>query len=161
MTARACTLRPAVRDDLPAVGRLGGLLMGTHYDYDRLRFLAPPADAGEGYAWFLGTQLSRDDAVVVVAEQDGTIVGYVYATVEPLSWKELRDEAGFIHDVYVDEPARRSGIARALIDAALAWLRERGVPRVVLWTPTPNAGAQHLFERAGFRHTMREMTLEL
>jgi hypothetical protein len=34
-------------------------------------------------------------------------VGYIYAGLEPLSWKELRDEAGFIHDVVLAEEARR------------------------------------------------------
>jgi ribosomal protein S18 acetylase RimI-like enzyme len=155
------TLRRATRADLEAVGRLGALLMQTHFDFDRLRFLAPAADASEGYAWFLGTQISRDDASVIVAERDGVVIGYVYAAVEPLSWKELRDEAGFIHDVYVDEAARGAGVARALVDAALAWLRERGMPRVLLWTAAPNAAAQRLFEGVGFRHTMRELTLEL
>jgi RimJ/RimL family protein N-acetyltransferase len=31
----------------------------------------------------------------------------------------------------------------------------------MLWTAEPNAGAQRLFERLGFRRTMVEMTKEL
>jgi ribosomal protein S18 acetylase RimI-like enzyme len=88
-------------------------------------------------------------------------VGYVYAGVEPVSWKELRAESGYVHDLVVDEPYRRSGIATALMAEALDWLTKRGLPRVVLWTAEPNVGAQRLFDRLGFRRTMIEMTREL
>ena len=157
----AFTIRPATRADLPALGRLGALLLRTHYEFDPLRFMAPGENPDAGYAWFLGTQLGEDDVVVLVAEQHQSVVGYVYAGLEPQSWKELREACGFIHDVVVDEPSRRGGVATALIEAAASWLRERGAPRVVLWTAHPNARAQRLFERLGFRRTMVEMTREL
>jgi ribosomal protein S18 acetylase RimI-like enzyme len=155
------TIRPATRADLPALGRLGALLLRTHYDFDRQRFLAPGDDVEEGYAWFLGTQLGQEDAAVFVAERDGEVVGYVYAGIEPHSWKELRDEAGFIHDIAVDERGRRGGVATALLARAIDWLRTRGVPRVVLWTAERNDAAQRLFAARGFRRTMIEMTREL
>ena len=98
---------------------------------------------------------------IFVAERDGEVLGYVYAGIEPHSWKELREEAGFIHDILVDERGRRGGLARALLDRAFEWLRERGQPRVVLWTADRNAAAQRLFEALGFRRTMIEMTREL
>jgi ribosomal protein S18 acetylase RimI-like enzyme len=155
------SVRPATRADLATLGRLGAVLMRTHYDFDQQRFLAPGDDAEEGYAWFLETQLGERDATVLVAEREGMVVGYVYAALEPLSWKELRGPAGFVHDIVVDQRARGEGVARDLLDAAVKWLRERGAPRVVLWTAAQNTDAQHLFERAGFRKTMIEMTLEL
>ena len=85
----------------------------------------------------------------------------MFAGLEPLSWKELRDACGFIHDVVVDEAGRRLGIATALIEAAVEWLRSRGAPRVMLWTANRNVGARRLFEQLGFRPTMVEMTREL
>jgi ribosomal protein S18 acetylase RimI-like enzyme len=160
MTSRNVTIRRAGEQDLEAVGRLGARLLRDHHAFDPLRFMAPRGNTEEGYAWFLGTQLQRDDAVVFVAERDGQVVGYVYAGIEPQSWKELREEAGFIHDVYVDSDARRCGVATALLEAAAAWLAGRGMPRIVLWTAAPNDAARRLFERLGFRHTMSEMTRE-
>jgi ribosomal protein S18 acetylase RimI-like enzyme len=135
--------------------------MRTHYAFDRQRFLSPGNDAEAGYGEFLGSQSVDADSLVLVAEQGGETVGYVYAGIEPLSWKELRDEAGFVHDLLVIDELRGSGVGRQLLDAAIDWLRARGMPRVVLWTAAPNAGAQRLFERRGFRSTMVEMTLEL
>src|SRR5919106_1657985 len=154
-------IRKAVIADLPALGRLGALLLRTHYEFDPQRFIAPGDDSEEGYAWFLGTQLRRTDVAIFVAERGGEVLGYVYTAVEPHSWKELRDEAGFIHDIVVDERGRRSGMASALMGHAIEWLRERGMPRVVLGTADRNQAAQRLFSALGFRRTMIEMTREL
>ena len=63
--------------------------------------------------------------------------------------------------VLVDEAHRRAGVAGALLDAASEWLKSRGAPRVMLWTAERNHAAQRLFEQAGFRRTMIEMTREL
>jgi ribosomal protein S18 acetylase RimI-like enzyme len=154
-------IRKAERRDLPALGRLGAMLMRTHFEFDRQRFLAPGEDAERGYASFLGSVLDSRNDRVFVAEEEGAIAGYVYVALEPLSWKELRGPAGFIHDVAVTEDARRTRVATKLMEAAIEWLRERGAPRVILWTASPNAAAQGLFRRLGFRETMTEMTLEL
>jgi GNAT superfamily N-acetyltransferase len=157
----AVVIRRAEPRDVAELGRLGGLLMRTHAAFDAQRFLPPGDDPEGGYAWFLRSQLGEADVVVLVAERDGHVVGYVYAGIEPLSWKELRDEAGFVHDLVVSKQARGGGVGRALLDAAIAWLRERGMPRVMLWTATPNEPARRLFTARGFRETMVEMTLEL
>jgi GNAT superfamily N-acetyltransferase len=154
-------IRRATRADVPALGRLGALLLRAHYVFDPLRFMAPGDQTEEGYGWFLGTQLRDPEAVVFVAEHEGAVVGYVYAGLEPQSWKELREACGFIHDVAVDEAARRSGVATALMRAAIDWVRDQRAPRVVLWSAERNEAAQQLFARIGFRRTMIEMTLEL
>lgn len=154
-------IRRAVASDVPAMGRLGAALMRQHYDFDRLRFMAPGPNSEDGYGWFLGTQLERDDAVLFVADQQGSVVGYAYAGIEPQSFVELREECGFVHDLVVDDNDQRHGVGTALMEAALAWLRDRGMPRVVLWTAPRNERAQRLFDRLGFRRTMIEMTREL
>jgi GNAT superfamily N-acetyltransferase len=158
MSDAPVVVRRATRADQPALGRLGAQLMRVHYAFDRKRFLAPVGNPEVGYGEFLGSQLDEEDAAVFVAERDGAVVGYVWAGIEPLSWKELRDTAGFIHDILVDETARRGGVAAALLEAAIAWIRGQGVANAMLWTAAPNEGAQRLFERFGFRRTMIEMT---
>ena len=125
-------IRPARRADLPAVGQLGAHLLRVHHEFDRERFMPPGDDSEEGYAWFLGSQLQAADVLVLVAERGGVVVGYLYAGIEPRSWKELRDEAGFIHDIVVAKPARGRRVADLLIGAALEWMREREMPRVLL-----------------------------
>lgn len=153
-------IRPARASDEAALGRYGGALMRLHHQFDPERFITienPEA----GYGRFLVSQIGEDEAVVLVAERRDEVVGYVFAALEPASWKELRAACGFIHDVFVDEGARGGGVGAQLVTAAADRLRSRGAPRVVLQSAAKNATAQRLFERLGFRHTMVEMTLEL
>ena len=157
----AIEVRKAEPRDLEALGRLGAMLVRVHYAFDPKRFIAPRDGIESAYAAFLGRALNSSDACVFVAERDGVVAGYVFAALEPPSWKELRGPAGFIHDVVVEESARREGIATRLMDAANDWLRSRGAPRVILGTAAPNAGARALFRKMGFRETMIEMTKEL
>jgi len=157
----AVVIRKAERRDLESLGRLGAMLIGTHYAFDAKRFLAPGKSAESDYASFLGRALESSDDCIFVAERDRNIVGYVYAALEPMSWKELRGPAGFIHDIAVAEEARRAGVGTKLIQAAVEWLRAHGAPRVMLSTAALNNDARALFQRLGFRVTMLEMTMEL
>ncbi len=154
-------IRRATEDDLTTLGRLGAVLLRTHHAFDAQRFMAPGSNPEAGYAAFLRTQFQSDDVAVFVAEHQGAVIGYVYAGIEPQSWKELRERAGFIHDIVVEESGRRSGVAAMLIQTALEWMRGRGLTHAMLWTATHNDAAQHLFTRLGFRETMIEMTREL
>jgi GNAT superfamily N-acetyltransferase len=154
------TIRRATRADLPALGPLGAQLVRLHHAFDPDRFLAPRPNVEDGYAWFLGTQLGEPGVVILVAERDGRVIGYAYAGLEPMSWKELRGPAGFIQDVVVAEPERGAGIGTQLMEAAARWLEEAGAPRVMLLTAAQNQPARRLFEHLGFRPTMIEMTRE-
>ena len=157
----ATNVRPAAPADVPALGRLGALLVRLHHDFDAERFIpATPRTAG-GYASFLGTQLDESGVVVLVAERGGEVLGYTYSGMEGYDYMSLRGPAGVLHDIVVDPAFRGEGVGRLLLDATLAALAARGAPRVVLSTAARNEPAQRLFERAGFRRTMVEMTREL
>jgi len=155
------TIRPATAVDVNALGRLGALLVKTHYEFDRLRFIAPAPQTADRYGAFLGTQLDAPNVVVHVAERDGQVLGYAYAGLEGFDYMSLRGPAGALYDIVVDPAHRGRGVGRMLLDATLAALTARGAPRVVLSTAEQNESAQRLFARAGFRRTMVEMTCEL
>jgi ribosomal protein S18 acetylase RimI-like enzyme len=154
------TIRPARPSDEERLGRFGGALMRQHHAADPLRFIQVE-NPELGYGRFLVSQISNRDSIVLVAESEGAVIGYVYATVEGTSWMELRGPSGVIQDVYVDEPARGAGAGGALVSAAVEWIRTKGRTQAVLMTKTRNEHAQRLFASAGFRPTMIEMTLDL
>jgi ribosomal protein S18 acetylase RimI-like enzyme len=154
-------IRAAKPADLNAIGRLGALLVRTHHDFDPRRFLPATSRTAEGYRSFLGTQLDEPNIVIMVAERHGQVLGYTYAGVEGIDYMSLRGPAGVLYDIVVDPEYRRQGIGRMLLDAAVKELKARGAPRVVLSTAERNTEAQRLFDRAGFRRTMIEMTRDL
>lgn len=157
--APAIGIRPATPGDEAALGRYGGALMRQHHAFDPERFITT-SDPEGGYGRFLVSQIGEPETIVLVAERTGNVIGYVYASLEPMSWKELRAACGFIHDVYVDEAARGQRAGERLVHAAIAWLEAHGAPRVVLQCAARNDTAQRLFGHLGFRRTMVEMTRE-
>ena len=156
----ALRIRPASSADLPALGRLGALLVGMHHAFDEARFLPATPDTQQGYASFLATQLGRPNIVVLVAERAGEVLGYAFSRMEGVDYMSLRGPAGVLHDLVVDPAHRGQGIGRRLLDATLSALAARGAPRVVLSTAERNEAAHRLFTSAGFRPTMIEMTRE-
>ena len=149
-------IRELEERDLDAVARLGAQLVRQHHGFDAAHFfIMEPVE--EGYRWFLGSQLGDPDTLLLVAEVDGAIAGYLYGSVEERDWALLLDEYGAIHDLYVDAAFRQQGVAKALMTEGLKRLGERS-PRIVLNTATQNAAAQKLFASLGFRPTMVEMT---
>ena len=154
------TIRSATPDDLAETAALAAKLVRFHHALDRLRFLTPTDRLEEGYRGFLATRLDHDDAVVMVADDDGAIVGYAYGALEDRDWNLLLEAHGAVHDVWVEERARRSGVARRLVEALCLRLEELGAPRIVLATATENHDAKRLFASMGFRETMLEMTRE-
>lgn len=152
-------LRRALRDDLGAVARLAGKLTRMHHALDERRFFLPDR-VEEGYAWWFGREIDRDEVVLLVALRAGVIVGYAYGRLEERDWNQLLDACGALHDLWVEEGERRHGIAERLVEATIAALVAKGAPRIVLHTAADNGAAQALFARLGFRRTMVEMTRE-
>ena len=157
----AVTIRSAAPADLPAIGRLGALLVRTHHDFDPKRFIPATPETEKGYARFLGSQLEEPNVIVLVAERESEVLAYAYAGIEGYDYMSLRGPAGVLYDIVVDPGHRGQGVGGALLDAMLSALTARGMPRVVLSTAERNIAAQRLFARIGFRPTMIEMTREL
>ena len=57
---------------------------------------------------------------------------------------------GWLYYVAVAPEYRRSGIAKQLIDAAEAWLKSLGAPKVMLMVRTGNTGADALYQALGY-----------
>jgi ribosomal protein S18 acetylase RimI-like enzyme len=157
----AVAIRGAGPADIAAIGRLGALLVSTHHEFDPQRFIAATPSTAQRYGSFLGTQLDESNIVILVAERGGDVIGYTYAGVEGNDYMSLRGPAGVMYDIVVDPAHRGKGVGRMLLDATIEALKARGAPRVVLSTAERNSVAQRLFEHAGFRRTMIEMTREL
>lgn len=150
-------VRRATSNDVLGAAKLAAELVRMHHAVDPARFFLPERVV-EGYAWWLGRELDRERAVVLVAVEDEEVIGYAYGTHEERDWNALLDEHGAIHDVFVADSARGRGIGERLLKAMLGELEALGAPRVVLSAMVDNQTAQRLFRKLGFRPTMLEMT---
>lgn len=159
--APTIVVRPAAAADALTLGYLGALLMKLHHDFDPTRFIAPTQRTPGLYASFLEARRQRENSVVLVAEGEGIVLGYAYATLDGNDLMALRGPAGVLQDLVVDPAHRRRGVGRLLVEAIRNTLASRGAPRFVLSTAARNDVAQRLFAALGFRATMIEMTLDL
>ena len=148
-------LRPRPHQILRQSAGSAASLVPQHHAWDPARFIPAEAETDHWYGAFLAGQLDRPDVVLLVAEEDCRVIGFVYAGLEDTDWMALRGPAGALYDLVVDPDHRRGGVGRALLDAALGALARLGAPRVVLSTAERNEAAQRLFLGAGFRPTMR------
>jgi ribosomal protein S18 acetylase RimI-like enzyme len=87
-------------------------------------------------------RLSTLPALVAVAD-DGTLVG-------ALTWAVDEDA---LEIVSIDAQPPRLGTGTALLDAAIAYARERGLHRVWLITTNDNLDALRFYQRRGLRIT--------
>lgn len=82
----------------------------------------------------------------LVAEAAGQAAGLVWAKVDG-------EDMGTVNlfQMWVDPAWRGRGVAGALLDAAVAWARQRGAHTVGLGVNCANRAAVALYERAGFK----------
>jgi ribosomal protein S18 acetylase RimI-like enzyme len=153
-------IRGAEAQDLPEIGKLAGMLVRQHHEFDSQRFMLM-SNVEAGYARFFLGELSNPQTIILAAEQAGAIVGYAYARLEQRDWNALLDAHGALHDIFVAENVRRQGVARRLVEAVRERVQGKGAPRLVLHTASKNQAAREFFAALGFRETMIELTSEL
>jgi len=147
--ASGARIRRAGPRDLEGVVALW-LAIGEHHAGVHPLFalrVDPDAEARE-----LVRGLLRDpDALVLVAEApEGRLEGLCVAScLEGTRVARVRQRAE-ITDLGVAPDRRRRGIGRALAEAALCRLRERGIPHVAVRVAHANGGAQAFWRRLGF-----------
>ncbi|MFQ5417692.1 MAG: GNAT family N-acetyltransferase [Myxococcota bacterium] len=102
----------------------------------------------------LAAQLAHADGAVFVWEDADLLLGFCSVRVDrapPILVETVRAE---ITDLGVREAARRRGIGTALADAALAWVRGRGIVRVEVRVAAGNPAAQGFWRALGFGDLM-------
>jgi len=92
----------------------------------------------------MARDLARDTYRLLVADCDGLVAGFSVADADHGEVVALAVRAGY----------EGRGIGRALLAAAVAFLRERGVARPFLWTsPRADWRAYHVYRDHGWRAT--------
>jgi len=149
-------IRNATAGDVPAILPMVRQLCDLHERADAERFRVVP-DVLERYAVWLPLRAADPRSVLLVAEEQGRLVGFTVGTVEPevpIFWVP---ECGWIHDLWVEPSCRGHGVASGLIEAAAARFATIGVKQIRLHTGQFNEAARAVFARHGFRACVVEM----
>ena len=96
-------------------------------------------------------------STLVVAEEQGRLVGFAYAVVERDLPIYLCEEFAVIHEWWVEPAFRRRGAGSGLIEIAIAQLAAVGVCQLRVRTPAGDEDARAVLRRCGFRAGTCEM----
>lgn len=154
------TYRMAGVDDLPALARLRWEmeveeleLEGSHTTMDLNTYTRQFVEA-------VGDDVERGSHVSWLAEDAGEPVACV-----ALNWWNLAPnfadahrKRGCVSYVYTRPAYRRQGISRALMTRLIAWAREHGLYRLMLWA---SVMGRPLYEDLGFVAPSRGLELNL
>ncbi len=141
-------VRPATAADLPAIDRV----FRTSF-CDTFAHLYDPADLQaflDGFtpdAW--AAEFGDPAYAFEVGEADGEVVGY--AKIGPNKLPHVAPGAVIeLKQLYLLKQAHGTGVARALMDWAIAEARRRGAERMALSVWSENMRAQAFYRRHGF-----------
>ena len=146
------TLRRASRADRASLRALHRALYIDHHES-----IVPPAIAPLlAYRDF--ERVLRDDidgliehpnAVVLVAERDGSVLGYITGHIEEEPERRM-PRRGVVEDWYVEPAARGEGLGAALMATLEAVFREAGCDLIESATWSFNEGAVQAHRKLGF-----------
>ena len=141
-------------------------------DEDRMEEIAPrafgvwtrlaldktlPKDKTEDYlrrevAWYIDRILHKEENFgVLVAEEDGNVVGYIVVGVDKVRSEIFGFSWGHIISLAVDPSCHGRGIGSDLIASGLNWLKKKGVKYAEVLTDQNNIAAIRAYEKNDFR----------
>lgn len=144
-------LRTATRSDLPAIRDIAAASLAASYDHvldPALReeavdtWYGEPSDVGEGG---LAETIDDEDSVVIVADVDGSPVGFAQAFVV-----EGADTVGRIEWIHVDPEHRGSGIGEKLLERVESELVDAGAGRLEGRVLEANAEGKEFYAAHGY-----------
>ena len=147
-------VRQATLEDVPALVALFQELDRMQSDW---RVFTPRPGFYDEVGLKYREAMRTENAVVMVAEDEGEIVGMAYGEVRIPS--RFSDERALeLSGVVVRTGYRGRGVGRALVQEAARFAGELGVEWVELKTFAPNQGAMAFWEGLGFTPRVVQMT---
>lgn len=137
-------IRDAMASDATALTGLNTTAMG--YDYPL-----------EKTAKKLEALLNSGRDKILVAEQDGRLVGYLHLEDYDVLYN---DHLNNIMGIAVDPSCRRQGIGKALLEAGEAWAKEQGAEGIRLSSGESRVGAHAFYRALGYEGNKMQLNLK-
>ena len=141
-------LRDACKSDLDSIGGLWQEFMDFHKERDP--HFARSVDGHERFKEFIAGHIDAETSYVLVAEEDGKVVGYCLSELAkyPPVYENL--DYGTVIDLAVTERLRRSGIGEKLYRSAEAWFTDHDVNRIEIRVVVSNDVSTSFWKKMGF-----------
>ena len=148
MASQPIVVRRARREDAEALAEFVARLKQVNEELDPMYLTRD--DLHTLAKAYVERSLEDGNTIVLVAEQDGRVVGFVRAVIVDRVFYEPRTEA-LITDIYVHPSYRRRGVATLLVEKLAEEARRRGVGLLAAEYPPGNRIAERFFAKLGFK----------
>ncbi len=91
--------------------------------------------------------VSRPESTILVGEQNGKVVASVMTGHD--------GHRGWLYYLAVEPSLQKSGLGRRMVEAAEAWLKARGVPKVMLMVRPENGKVRAFYDALGYEEEPR------
>jgi ribosomal protein S18 acetylase RimI-like enzyme len=144
-------IRKATQADIESIMKLWKELMNFHIERDSYFDIAN--NAPEKFAKFIKEKLDSNDYCILVAEDNGRVVGYCLAKKDKHPLFKAPDYSE-IFDLVITREFRRKGIGSALLDKVFNWCFEKGIKRVEVKVALANEVSRKFWRKMGFKPCM-------
>jgi GNAT superfamily N-acetyltransferase len=120
----------------------------------------PTLMEGHIHYYDIRAMITANDVKLVVAEQDGVVIGSGYARIEAAKPYLKHSVHAYLGFMYVEPAHRGKGINQLIIVALKTWAHSRNVTELRLDVYHDNTNAIKAYEKAGFIQHMINMRLQ-
>jgi L-amino acid N-acyltransferase YncA len=141
-------VRPAVNADIFKLVSMYGEMEREQIERKPIWALTDGLD--ERFDMSLFHAISADESFVLVGEIDGVVVGFLWATVEPMLNRAGGSRLGRIRLIYTEPEARGVGVGHLMLETALTELRTIDIHHFDAPVGPGQRAAKNFFEAHGF-----------
>ncbi|MBI4176276.1 MAG: GNAT family N-acetyltransferase [Candidatus Aenigmarchaeota archaeon] len=151
-------IRKAKAKDIPAVVELAMDLVRYH-KFDS--YLDPSKNVRSAYAKYFRQSIRSRKKLLLVAETDGRIMGFVLGEILKMPPIFKIRTAGYVRDMLVAERFRRRGVGKLLLKSLFKWFKGKGIKHVELHVHIMNDIGKKAWETYGFRTFLLKQRIKL
>ncbi|MGO8672432.1 MAG: N-acetyltransferase family protein [Capsulimonadaceae bacterium] len=155
--ADSVSIRRARPWDVPAIVELWHELQFANAGWDRRLAVGAP-----GARWFenyIAEQIVIDSALVLVAEHEGCVIGYVLGLLMERPTL-IESDCGLVGDLIVTADHRMRGVGKRLFLEARRWFALRGIENLEVQVVRANPAAQAFWRKMGFCEFLRTLRMD-
>ncbi len=148
--------RRARRKDIESIFNLWLASMKYHDKLDPVMFGFDVQQADQGKKFLIG-QLKKESAILLVAEKNDKIIGFLLGVIiDRLPIHKLK-KTGHIFDIVVKERERNKGVGTLLLAKSFTFFKSNDIHTVTLSMSEKNKSAMKFYEKHKFVTYLRHM----
>lgn len=152
------TIRIATKNDLYAILKMASKMIDYHNSLDNYY---KSSEEFKNLESSLEGDLDDKDVALLVAEENGKILGYIRGVVEAAPEYIKPKKIGVVYDAFVENSQREGGIGKQLFEDLKKWFTTKKVKHLELSVDARNSSGIAFWKKLGFSDYKLRLRKEL